>query len=187
MSEVPVEDILYIDEEVDLFPPANLKIKWNVKPKCDPEKLAPGPSFSHQSGKPKRPPRLTPHTLPTLKQPALINNREVTNLKLLKPTTTLEELNKRKSNTYQRFPTRDGEDIYLEQRVINRIKFEEIQQKKGREHTVNLPERFQVRIKVKLNGDIIFHHYHKRGISKYKKISVEPCCSTEEENVQNRT
>lgn len=48
MSEVPVEDILYIDEEVDLFPPANLKVKWNVKPKSGPEKLAPGPSFSHQ-------------------------------------------------------------------------------------------------------------------------------------------
>lgn len=181
MSNFMEEDILYIDEVVQFTPPASPKVTWKIKPK-QPEVPI---NEDDQEQKPKPIPRLTPQTKPKLTQPAIINGKLVTNLEVLSPTTTLSELRMRQANSYQRFHTRKGEDIYLDRDIINRIKFEEIQQKKGREQTINLPSQHQVRLKVKMNGDIVFHHYRRRGISKFKKAQVEPNCSTGEENVQS--
>lgn len=188
MSEVQQDDILYIDEIVSFTPPADVKEKWCIKPK--PKALAQEDKTNKAStsiNKKKKIPeelRITPQTKPQLDQPAIINGRQVSKLEMLKPTTNLQELKSRMDNEYQRFVTRERINIYLERKIINRIRFEEIQKKKGREHTINFPEQFQARLKVKANGEIIFHHYHKRNSKKIKKVSVELCRSTGAENVQ---
>lgn len=107
----------------------------------------------------------TRHTTPTLSQPAMINGAPETSLQLLRPTTTLSELRMRMDNTHQKFITREGIDIYLTQDVLKRINFEAIGKTK-KDKTITLPGRYQVRLKVKPDGRILFFSYHKRGVVK---------------------
>lgn len=116
-------------------------------------------------------PRLTPHTHPVLKEPAIINGRPTTDLKLLKISSTINEVELRKNNSYQRFVTREGVHLYLKRQIIQRIDFKKRTKNKQNEQTIHLPEQYQVRLKVKANGKIIFHRYHRQGISKFKKAT----------------
>lgn len=109
-------------------------------------------------------------TAPVLEKPAIINGRFTYNLAVLKPTTTLQELTERAQNCFQRFVTREGEDLFLPRSVFQRIDFHGVRDRKRKEKTVNLPNRYQVRLQVKADGRIVFHHHHKRGISKINNI-----------------
>lgn len=182
ISDSSDDDVLYIDEVVQLTPPENCNCNWKIKPK--PKPIAESTTKTNQTSqnqKKRAPPprRLTPQTKPTLTEPAMINGRLVTNLESLSYTTSLQELRMRQTNTYQKFRVRGNNDIYLDQTIINRIKFEEIQEKKGHEHTVNFPQRYQARLKVKANGDIIFHHYHRRNIRRIRNPNIEPMVQRE--------
>lgn len=127
---------------------------------------------------PVPPPRLTPHTKPVLQQPGIANGRQIHDLNLLKVTTTLDELRRRSDNSHQCFITRENIRIYFDQTVLNRIKFEEIR-KTRRDKTINLPERYQARLRVTKDGKILFHDYHKRGL---KKRNARRQCFTQRFN-----
>lgn len=107
-----------------------------------------------------------PQVQSTPAQPAVINGVKEASLKILRPTKTLKELQMRIENTHQRFITREGVDIFLERDVLKRIDFEEIRKKKGHEKTLNLPDRYQVRVRLLADGTLKFFHYHKRGVVK---------------------
>lgn len=164
------DDVLVLQEEITFTSPkekasTSTNTRWQIKPstKSNSEEVPNKPVIR----------RLTPHTKPTLQQPAIINGKLVTNLDLLKVTNTMEELKSRQSNSYQRFLTRDGDTLYLNQTILSRIKFEDIK-KKRRDQTINLPERFQARLRVKPDGTILFHHYHKRGMRKLQNDQRTP-------------
>lgn len=183
MSESINDDVLHIDEVVELTPPGSPTPRWTIKSKPSAEEE----ERFRNLRRPKPIPRLTPQTKPTLRQPAIINGRQVSTVEQIKLTTTLQELRQRQQNSYQKFMTREGEIIFLEKAIIDRINFEYIQTKKGREHTINLPQRHLVRLKVKVSGEIVFHHYRRRGCSKFKKAQIiEPDCSTGVENVEDQ-
>lgn len=160
-------DLLTLQEDVDLDSPANSQTKQ--------PKIAPEIQTINQTGLPikikfnQTTPifRLTPHTLPTLTQPAIINGKPVSDLTTLKATTNILEVRMRGENSYQRFITKEGTSIYLHRNVIKKIKFEE-NIKRRWDKTINLSQRYQVRLRVTKNGCIMFHHYHKRGQSKFK-------------------
>lgn len=111
--------------------------------------------------------RLTPHTLPVLTKPAIINGKPVTDLKRLKPTNTIVEVRMRENNSHQRFITKEGTSIYLERDTIRKINFEE-NMKRRWDKTINLSQKHQARLRVYKDGRILFHHYHRRGQSKFK-------------------
>lgn len=158
-------DILVLNEEVNLdTPPSSGSTTANESP---------AKNWKIVAQPPRAPPpdvvlpvlRLTPHTAPTLGQPAIINGRAVTDLKIIKPSTTIQEVREREENTYQKFVTREGAVLYLERHTISKIDFEACKNKRW-DKTINLGQ-FQVRLRVMKNGSIMFRNYHRRGQSKY--------------------
>lgn len=167
MSNLPnfEDDVLEIDEPV-VFNIIDSPIRES---RCNPPVSA--TSNISQSPFQSTVPRLTSHVDPTLTQPAQINGRLVDILQVLKPTRNLWELRMRSNNSHQRFLTKDGDDIYLTRDIIQRINFEEVQTRKRKEKTINLPQRHQARLNVNANGEIKFSHYHQRRREKRKKVN----------------
>lgn len=108
----------------------------------------------------------TPHTSTVPAEPAYINGRTLASLERLRASTTIKDVEMRKNNSHQRFVTREGVSIYLTQEILQRIDFRAIQAKRGYTKTINLPDRYQVRLRVRADGKILFQKYHKRGIAK---------------------
>lgn len=113
--------------------------------------------------------RLTRHTMPTLREPAIINGKPVAELKRLRATTTLVELKMREANSYQRFDTREGTILYLEREAIQKIDFEGCIKRKWAK-TINLTHEFQAKLRVFKDGRILFIKYHRRGQSKINSV-----------------
>lgn len=147
-------DLLTLQEEINFDEPTNYNEQHeevNVNPVV-------GPIL-----------RLTRHTMPTLKEPAIINGKPVNNLKHLRPTTTLAELKMREANSYQRFDTREGAILYLERDAINKIDFVGCLKRKWAK-TINLTHEFQAKLRVFKDGRILFLKYHRRGQSKINSV-----------------
>lgn len=108
----------------------------------------------------------TPYTKTITEKPAVINNHQVTDLSRLRLTTTIQECEMRASNSVQRFRTQDGVDIYIPKEVLDRVNLRDIQATKNKIKTINLPDRYQVQLKIRPNGRLIFHHYKKRGLKR---------------------
>lgn len=160
------EDYLYINEEVSLSPP---QPDGSTRPRSE---STPQRSTTKREY-PAAPPEMTRYTISTVEQPANVNGRYVSSLRILRPTTNLSEYKMREDNGFQRFTTREGTDIFLPKEVLQKIDFEKIQRRKGREQTINLPGRYQAKVKVRADGTILFHHYRKRGISKERNMLIE--------------
>lgn len=113
--------------------------------------------------------QITPHTHPILQEPVTINGSQISNIQRLRPTTTVQEVEMRRNNSIQKFITREGVELFLPQNVLNKINFREIQSRKNRTKTINLPNRYQAQLRVRADGQLMFYHYHKRGLAKIKK------------------
>lgn len=94
--------------------------------------------------------------------PFWINGSMRTDLERLLPSTTIEEIKMRIDNEVQRFVTREEESIYIPKRVLQRLDLDSIQRRK-QPFTVNLPDRFQVILRIKADGKVVFYRHHKRG------------------------
>lgn len=148
------EDLLTLQEEVDIESSPHSGNSMSITRPITPEPSKPTVF------------RLTPHTMPTLSEPAIINGRAVTDLTTIRVTTNISEVRMRAENMYQRFVTREGHHIYLQRHVVNRIDFEGCIKRKW-DKTITVSREFQVRLRVNKDGRIIFHHYHRRGQSKF--------------------
>lgn len=157
-------DVLTLDDDIDfnalLNPDTRNSTANHWKIVARPAKV------QQQEDAPKPILRLTPHTAPTLTQPAIINGREITNLQLIKATTTIQEVCDRAENCYQKFITKEGTILYFDRELISKIDFEGCRKRRC-DKTLNLPGNFQVRLRVAKNGQITLIKYHRRGQSKY--------------------
>lgn len=119
--------------------------------------------------------RTAPYMRPSLKGipvPAIINGAKETSLDILLPSSTIQEVKMRINNDVQKFTTLEGEVLFIPKQVLQRLNLEKIQTMK-RDFIVNLPDKFQVRLNIKKDGRVIFHHHHKRGIHKLIQRVVE--------------
>lgn len=158
-------DILTLQEDVDFATPASLSNTNASEAPMKNWKIVPQPPRTPPPGVVTPILRMTPHTVPTLKQPAIINGRAINNLQLIKPSTNVKEVREREENTHQKFVTQDGVVLYLERHVVKKIDFESCKKRRW-DKTINLG-KFQVRLRVKNDGSIMLRNYHRRGQSKY--------------------
>ena len=104
----------------------------------------------------------TNEELEAAKKEIYINGRHITDRTLLKETRTVTEAMGRIQNDFQKVRTKEGEEVYIPRQVWQKINFRKIQGSKSGEFRVNLPDRFEIRVKVLANGKIIFHHHRRR-------------------------
>lgn len=105
--------------------------------------------------------------------PVTINGSMTYSLERLRPSTTIQEVEMRIENDFQRFVTREGEDLFIHRDTLKRVDFKRISNSKRKQFTVNLPDSYQAKVNVNKAGKIVFHHHHRRGIEKIKSRILE--------------
>lgn len=126
-----------------------------------------GPSASPAKIKEQQtaPARITP----PVREEVIINGARMSNLLSLRPSTSISEMKMRMENDVQKFITREGLDIFIPRKVLVRLDLDHLMQIKARKFKINLPDRFEVTLRVYSDGKIMMYNHRLRKIKQKPK------------------
>lgn len=105
-----------------------------------------------------------------IQEEVFINGARIRNLMSLRPSTTIAEMKMRIDNDVQKFITREGVDIFIPKKVLVRLDLDRLMQIKARKFKINLPDRFEVTLRVYSDGRVMMYNHRLRKMrSKTKK------------------
>lgn len=110
---------------------------------------------------------------PITSKDVLINGRYISNWSLLKTSNNVSVIMDRIENDVQKFMTKEGEIIYIAKHILKRIDFTKLMTAKWkkRDFTVNLPDRFQVKLRVGSDGNVSWRQHKRKPGRKNKRVN----------------
>lgn len=105
-------------------------------------------------------------------QSIFVNGAKLHSLQSLRPSKSIAEIKMRLDNDIQKFITRESVDIYIPKHVMQRLDWDKLMQNKVRKFKINLPNRYEVTLRVYSNGDVMMYNYRAQKSRKRQPKSV---------------